>query len=64
MVHPLIHDNEGTFHLSKVGNGVLSQHSDPIGGNKLRNAVVDLRIHMVRTSCQNNASPAGFIQIF
>ena len=42
--------------MTEVGNGILCQDSQPVGGNQFRDTVVDFRIDMVRTACQHDAA--------
>ena len=62
VVHPLVHDVERALHLVQVGNGILGQHGDIVGCDHFRQAVVDFRVDMVRTSGQDDAPVAGLIQ--
>ena len=47
-----------------MGNGILCEHSQPIGGDQIRDTVMDFRIDMVGTSCQDNTPPSVFLQPF
>ena len=46
-----------------MGDGILRQDSDAVGRNQLRNAVIDLRIDVVRSSGKHNAVSACLLQI-
>ena len=61
MVHPLVIDTERPFNRSQMGNGILGQHCQPIGGDQIRDTVMDFRVNMVRTSCQNDTPFSVFI---
>ena len=54
VVHPLVRHHQRPFHPSQVGYGVLGEYSESIGGNQLRYAVVNLRVHMVGPAGQDN----------
>ena len=62
MVHPLIRYDERTVHLPQMGHGILCEHRQPVGGNQLRDAVVDLWIQMVGTSGKDDALPVIFLK--
>ena len=62
VVHPLISYNKRPFHLAQVTDRVLCENCKSVRGDKLRNAVVNLRIHMVGTSGKNNAVPVMLLQ--
>ena len=47
-----------------MGNRIFREHRKAVGGDHIRDSVVDFRIHMVGTSCQNNAAPAVFLHPF
>ena len=47
--------HKGTLHLAQMGYGILCEDGKAVGGNELRNAMVDLRVHVIGTSCQDNA---------
>ena len=64
VVHPLVHDDEGTLRLIEVGDGVLGKNGHAVGIDELRNTVVDLGIHMVGSSCQNDAVAVVVLQPF
>ena len=61
MVHPLVCDNQRPLHMAQMGHGILCQNGKAVGSDQLRNAVVDLRIHMVGTSGQNDAVAVVFL---
>ena len=61
MVHPLVIDTERTFNRSQVGNGILGEYRQPIGSDQIRDTVMDFRIDMVRTSCQDDSPLSVFI---
>ena len=64
MVHPLIRYDERTIHLPQMGHGILCEHRQSVGGNQLRDAVVDLGIQMVGTAGKNDALPVIFLNPF
>ena len=64
VVHPLVRDDEGPLDLSEMGNRILCQHGEVVGGDELRNAVVDLRIAVVGSAGQNDAPVTGFLHPF
>ena len=64
VVHPLIHDNEGTLRLIEIGDGILGKHCHTIGIDELRDTVVDLGIDMVRSSGQNDTVAVVVFQPF
>ena len=39
-----------------MGDGILGQHGDIVGGDQLWNTVIDFRVDMIRASCQHNAA--------
>ena len=47
MEHPLVHYDEGSFHLPEMGDGIFSQYSHSIRCDKLGNTVVDFRVNMI-----------------
>ena len=64
MVHPLIVDTQWTFQGRQMGDGIFRQHGYPVGIDQIRNAVVNLRVDMVGTSCQYDAVASGLLQVF
>ena len=50
-----------TFYLMQVRDGVFGQYCNIIGSDQFRKTVVYLRVNMIRTSCQNDATITGFI---
>ena len=64
VVHPLIHDNEGTLRLIEIGDRILGKHCHTIGIDELRDTVVDLGIDMVRSSGQNDTVAVVVFQPF
>ena len=60
MVHPLVRDDKRPFDLSQMGDGVLCQDREAVGGDQFRNTVVDLRVHMVGTACKDDAVTVVF----
>ena len=64
MVHPLVRDNQRTFRLCQMRDAVLGQYGNIVRSNQLGNSMVDFRIRMVRTSCQNNSALVIFLHIF
>ena len=61
MVHPLIHNDKRTFHFCQMRNGILGQHCKTVGVDQFRDTVVDLRVHMVRTSGEDDTAFAGLL---
>ena len=55
MVHPLVQNDDGALGILQMGDGVLGEDGDAVGIDHLRDAVVDLRIHVVGTACQHDA---------
>ena len=53
--HPLIHHPQRTLGRCIQRQTVLGEHIQPIGGDQLRNAVVDLRVNVVRPASQHHA---------
>ena len=64
MVHPLIEYGEGTLRRAKVRDGILRENRKAVGMDHFRNAVVDLRIQMIRPAGQHNALGAGILHEF
>ena len=55
MVHPLVRDNERALSIGQMGDGILGEDCKAVGGDELRNTMVDLRVYMVRTAGQHDA---------
>ena len=55
VVHPLVGNDERTLSVSQVGDGILGKNRKTVGGDELRDTVVDLRIYMVGTAGQYDA---------
>ena len=64
MVHPLVQNGQRPLDRCKVGDTVLSEHSHPEGIDQIRDAMMDLRINVIGTACENDPMPAGLLQIF
>ena len=62
VVHPLIRDDQGPLRAAQVGDGVLRQHRQVEGGDHLRQAVVDLRVDVVRASGQDDTALSGLLK--
>ena len=58
MIHPLIHHPDGALGVKVDGQAVLGEHRQIVGGNQLGDAVVDLRVDVIGTACQNDATLA------
>ncbi len=63
MIHPLIGYTQGTLYGCEMCNGILCQDGYVIGGDQLRNTVVDLRIDMIWSARQHDAASACLFQI-
>ena len=61
VVHPLVGDDEGTLHRTEMGDGILGQHCEIVARDQLRDTVVDLRIHVVRTTREHDAAMTGLL---
>ena len=61
VIHPLVCNDDGTLHLSEMGYGIFRKHRKIIAGDKLRNSMVYLGIHMIRSSCKNYSPVSGFL---
>ena len=55
VVHPLVGNNERALCVGQVGDGILCENRKTVGGDELRDTVVDLRIYMVGTAGQYDA---------
>ena len=55
MVHPLIGYDERTVHAAQMRHGILGEHGKPVGGDQLRNAVVDLRVQVIGPARKDDA---------
>ena len=55
VVHPLVGNDERALCVSQVGDGILGKNRKTVGGDELRDTVVDLRVYMVRTAGQHDA---------
>ena len=64
MVHPLVHDEQRALHRMEMADRILGQYSQTVGIDHFRDAMVDLRIHMVGTACQHDATAAGLLHVF
>ena len=60
MIHPLVRYDKRTLRLCQMGNGIFCQNGNVIGGDQLRNTVVDLRVDMVGTTREYNAALVVF----
>ena len=56
MVHPLIHGDSRPLNGCQMGNAVFRENGYIIGSDQFRNAVVDLRINMVRASGKHDST--------
>ena len=56
MIHPLIHNNQRTFYRIQMGDRIFRKNGKSVGGDHLRDTVVDLRIVMVWTTGKYNAA--------
>ena len=63
MVGPLIHHTKGPFYLRQMCYRVFCQYSHSLLYDQIRNAMMHFWIHVVRSSCKNNALMTSFIQI-
>ena len=59
VVHPLVRDDDGPFHLSQMGNGILRQHRKTVAGDHVRDTMVDLGIDVIGAARQHDAVMAG-----
>ena len=64
VVHPLVVYAQRPFDRSKVGDRILGQDGNVVGGNHIRDSMVNLRVNMIRTSGENNAVMMGFLHPF
>ena len=64
MIHPLVIDTDRTLNVCQMGNGILCENSKSVAVNKIRDTVMDFRVNMVRTACQDNAPAPCFFQVF
>ena len=64
MIHPLVQDGDRTIRCGQVGDGVLGEYSYTVGGDHLRDAVVDLRVNVIGTACKDNALDMVFLHEF
>ena len=64
MIHPLVIDADRTLNVCQMGNGILCENSKSVAVNKIRDTVMDFRVNMVRTPCQDNAPAPCFFQVF
>ena len=64
MIHPLVDNEQRRVHICQMRDGILGQHCHVIGVDQIRDTVIDFRIQMVRTACQNNAVTAGLLKEF
>ena len=63
MIHPLVIDTKRTLQWCQMRNRVFGQYGDSVGINHIRDTMMDLRINVVRTTCQNDAASSGFFHI-
>ncbi len=61
VIHPLIEHDERPLGGSQVRDGVLGEDGKAVRMNHFRDAVVDLRIQVIRASCQNDALCSGVL---
>ena len=61
--HPLIHHPQGTLGRGVQGQTVLGEHIQAVGGDELRDAVVDLRVDVVGPSRQHHATLAAALHL-
>ena len=64
MIHPLIQDGDRPVRGGQVGDGILRENRDTVGGDHLRDSVVDLRIDVVGASRQNDSLDMVFLHEF
>ena len=62
--HPLVVDTDRALKISELRDRVLGEDSHAVGVDELRDAVVDLRVDVVRSARENNAVAAGLLEIF
>ena len=62
MIHPLVRHDERPLRAAQMGDGILGEHGDVKGSDQLRDAVVDLRVYVVRPSRQHDAALSGLLQ--
>ena len=55
VVHPLVNRANRALQLSQMGDGVLREHRQPKAIQQLGDGMVDLRVVVVRATCQHNA---------
>ena len=55
MIHPLIECDNRALRVAELGDGILGEHGDAVGVDHLRNAVIDLRVDMVRAAGKDDA---------
>ena len=60
MVHPLVRYHQRALHLPQMGDRILCQYGEAVGGDHIRYAVVDLRVYVVGAPGQHNA-PASML---
>ena len=63
MVHPLVIDTDRTLNRYQMGNGILRENCHSIAVDQIRDTMVNLRVNMVRTACQNDTPAACLLQI-
>ena len=63
MIHPLVIDTKRTFQRCQMRHRILSQYSDSVGINHIRDTMMDLRIYMVGTTGKNDTASSGFFHI-
>ena len=64
MIRPLVTHNGGTFHMSQMRHAVLRQNGNAVACNQFGNPVVNFRVCMVGSACQNNPGHVIFTDIF
>ena len=58
VIHPLVRHTQRTHRDKVLRYAVLREHGQTVGGNQIRNPVMDFRVHMVRSACEHNAPAA------
>ena len=61
VVHPLVHQADGTFKRAQVRDGVLGKHGQAEAGQKLGDGMVDLRVVVVRAARQHDTVRVGLL---
>ena len=60
MIDPLVHHLQRPLRIEVDGDAVLCKYGQAVGGNQLRNAVVDFRVNVVGPARQDHAPAALF----